>query len=879
MPLVLAFAQSCALAESLSLVLDGSQTCGLLSTPAKAPFNSLSEFRYEFRIHDFRTNSALQRLFQGVEQIIRIEPNSSILRWYSFTDNMTVQVNLSGRKDIIIRLQRSMSRNLFILEMWNGDGSGYAVDRLPLAKNVPSREAGTLQLGADCQDLNTARDFLRAKVAYFRWSSSTLPPGSPPPAPSDSGDLLDFPFDGNLTNRGTQGISLRVSPAPEFVPTPSNPPVAIVKPPNALRVGDPLPLDGTQSIHLDGKIVSYRWSQLSGPTVLTIANPNAALTQATGTVEGIYSFRLEVTGNAGASAFAVMDASVFALDSKDRIQTPDPRVAFILGPMVAVRSKYTPWPWFDKTILDFGDKWGSQFSAAPPGETLHEGSVSLVKGSAEVTGTGTHFLTEYQNIPASDRYLVVHYPLGKGRTGRRMLFIRSVIDDLHLTTANGDIWDRDPVRSARFGVASSAELNAYENSNYYDQALVQYINFYRTGQTKYRDYARKIVDSRWRYAKTDQGRASPKQYAPRHVGMEGFLLRALDGRPEFWPYIEKYVRSHWDIWLGERRDYDLLYYGPREGGYMLLFGAYLAQLHPSEAIRQEFRSKIEDMAVNYFVRLQFPDGSWRHTDEGYWTGLAEQPFHTGLLLEALIATYQITENPAILVSILRSCDHLTAIYRPAPARGQWYNIYDDACPNGCGADTSSDGGSIREVRALNNTIIHAYGFAWMMTGLDQYRRQGDELFAATFGRAQGPGADAFAGLADFDEKQYNQSFRSSGRYLAWRLASTQPPAEAVQSQVAVLALTAPKTARLERLQLLVGASRQFSVLAFNKIGKPLKAPAVIWKSSNPAAVALDQRGVARGLALGQAQVSVSAGRLSSAPWKITVLPSPPRQQN
>ncbi len=36
--------------------------------------------------------------------------------------------------------------------------------------------------------------------------------------------------------------------------------------------------------------------------------------------------------------------------------------------------------------------------------------------------------------------------------------------------------------------------DAYHNANYYDQALVQYINYYRTGDVRFRDYARKFAD-------------------------------------------------------------------------------------------------------------------------------------------------------------------------------------------------------------------------------------------------------------------------------------------------------------------------------------------------------------------------------------------------
>ena len=35
----------------------------------------------------------------------------------------------------------------------------------------------------------------------------------------------------------------------------------------------------------------------------------------------------------------------------------------------------------------------------------------------------------------------------------------------------------------------------------------------------------------------------------RHAGIGGLILRALDGRPEMWDWINAYTRYHFDLWL------------------------------------------------------------------------------------------------------------------------------------------------------------------------------------------------------------------------------------------------------------------------------------------------------------------------------------------
>lgn len=65
---------------------------------------------------------------------------------------------------------------------------------------------------------------------------------------------------------------------------------------------DSILLDGSASSDVDGKIVSYKWLYVSGPTSFTIANSNLVKTRVYGLVQGLYKFALTVIDNNGLSA-------------------------------------------------------------------------------------------------------------------------------------------------------------------------------------------------------------------------------------------------------------------------------------------------------------------------------------------------------------------------------------------------------------------------------------------------------------------------------------------------------------------------------------------------------------------------------------------------
>ena len=196
----------------------------------------------------------------------------------------------------------------------------------------------------------------------------------------------------------------------------------------------------------------------------------------------------------------------------------------------------------------------------------------------------------------------------------------------------------------------------------------------------------------------------------------------------------------------------------------------------------------EDAAVNFFGRLQQADGSWRNNVDSEQVVNTEQPFMTGLYLESAVLLHQVTASATVKASlrdqITRSCRHLyrdayrgSEVVKDMPQyrwRGMFYywgggtTADPTAYVRGKGAQaTHGDRGMISQVRHGNSTIHHAFGYAYVITKDRTFLQMGDEIFGASFGDA----TDSLRNLAYVGGKEYDQTYRASGRYLAWRVAS------------------------------------------------------------------------------------------------------------
>nr|WP_308463752.1 PKD domain-containing protein [Chitinophaga nivalis] len=131
----------------------------------------------------------------------------------------------------------------------------------------------------------------------------------------------------NNNATATDRITVTVNPA-----LPGNkPPVAnagsnitLTLPDNATR------LDGSTSTDPDGTIVSYQWSQVSGPGKAVIADITGVGTAVSGLTAGIYVFELQIKDNDGASAYARVTVIVNRAANKSPVANAGADIAITL---------------------------------------------------------------------------------------------------------------------------------------------------------------------------------------------------------------------------------------------------------------------------------------------------------------------------------------------------------------------------------------------------------------------------------------------------------------------------------------------------------------------------------------------------------------------
>lgn len=358
-------------------------------------------------------------------------------------------------------------------------------------------------------------------------------------------------------------------------------------------------------------------------------------------------------------------------------------------------------------------------------------------------------------------------------------------------------------------------LNQYEvGLQYYDLPMSEYIVHRKTGDPAVLMYAQKAADSWWKHPGwIGEGRirkwpneASPP---PRHAGMGGLILRAMDGRPEMWDWIVGYTQAHLNIWLKSRLNNASLHVDIREGAFAFHYAVWVAKTLPDSyplqaggiatngaAIRTQLLADLDKITTDYYERLQYPCGCWRYNadlkdgDGGTLVGIT-QPFTIGLLLLAFADLHQITTSPVTKESlkrqILKAARHLyvdgmyrkddSVPYDPAKKwRCFWYLFHGGTTVNPAKFERGGwslpgvNANEVSDARQSIGPVVAIYGYAYSISGDSFFKTAGDELWDAAYN-----GTDGIRNLMNTDGKGFNQNCRRAGSYPVWAGQSAIPP--------------------------------------------------------------------------------------------------------
>jgi len=195
------------------------------------------------------------------------------------------------------------------------------VNAAPVVPGPPSANAGpdqTITLPTNSVTLSGSGSETNGTIVTYAWTQVSGPgtaaisvPGSPVTGVSG---LVQGIYEFRLTVTDNSGVTatdimfVTVNAAPAIPGPPSanaGPDQTITLPTNSVT------LSGSGS-ETNGTIVTYAWTQVTGPGTATINVPGSAATTVSGLVQGTYEFRLTVKDNSGVTATDVMFVTVKA---------------------------------------------------------------------------------------------------------------------------------------------------------------------------------------------------------------------------------------------------------------------------------------------------------------------------------------------------------------------------------------------------------------------------------------------------------------------------------------------------------------------------------------------------------------------------------------
>jgi hypothetical protein len=611
-----------------SITFNGSSQYATRTLSNSAPFTSVGAWRLDLRITNLGSGDAQGKFFAT---------DHFYIAWTTASNRLDIFIPTGGdfwvypgaftghTTDVTIRLQRDTANSRMTVEMWDSSSATPFFQRTETLSGTGNQNYGNTALGIG-NDGSGSNKF-GGRIAFARWYNSVVsyPSTSRPTLYANTANLLQYEFENSGNDSSGNSQTLTLTGTPTYNTTPTINPTANAGPDAGGRVaGVTFGLDCSNSSAGDaGPITTYAWTRTAGSG--TISSPSSASTNITGIGSGQSTFQCEV-GDGTNTDTDSLDVGVVALNADGTVEISDPDIALIIGPILPYNSTGSQvMPYYDANQEESYAIKRNLPSVAPRVDPV--GTLSVTNGSPTVTGSSTKFLTQVaQQSPGG-----VDIPL---RISGVSYIVSTVTNDTTLTlttnytgstTSGITDWDQDS------GAEASDLYVGYWN--YYDAALGAYTAYYRTGLTRWLTEADRLAEAWWSQAAFDYGaKAVDSSEAARQAAMGGLMIRAIRGKTEYWDFINRWLDYQFrSVWVTPRLNYPSLYFGLRDGGYALLYAVWLSQVLPDtfpeyangtlaaqtgtetdgDDLRADWFDDSINGAVNYYVRLQRADGSWR----------------------------------------------------------------------------------------------------------------------------------------------------------------------------------------------------------------------------------------------------------------------------
>lgn len=706
---------------SRSIALTTSNYLSSTTTPSGAPYNSITNIRFEFRIHNWTQATNYSHYFRSANFALRFVQNADQVLFTVWPDSSgAISISIAGRSDFIVRFQRDPANTRYTAEVWNADGTNYLSgtnSRSPM--NATTLSSESLEIG------DTYGGNISASLAYMRVYSTLVALGTRPSTTAD-GDLADWELEDNGNDASGNGINMStVHGSLSYADTPIVNPHANAGSTQVITKGTTLSLDGSSSFtNNQGASLTYAWTQQSGPVTGSIVSASSATTDVTGLTDfGTYVFRLTVSDGVGTDQYADVTVGAVTVDSHNVTQDMSARMREMIGPVTKWGT--TAWSWYDIAEMANGDVLGAGLVLPASGGTALSGTVTLSPcngcpsevNPVTVTGSGTTFTSDF----TVGDYIWIWWdpPSEAAGSGRAWFTVVTITDDTHMILSN--YYHRLPLGTysgVQYSKPTAADLQGWghgypgtNNWNFYDNVLAFYRLYYRTGIDTYRTYARNLADAWWQYS-LDYGYEDNFLWI--FKSLLGMMVRAEDGgSASMWPGLATYLEAKTTfnaLSAPVAQGYSI---DARERGYEMEFDAMLAMMSPDSGVRSTMCGYVTK-GVNYlFAPAQWDDGGWYNdtyaANAGYpYAGPGSFPWHMGvsanglaMAVEAMGPSYcnDATTRATALATLKKALDYIYTIGRDSVARGEYYstNFYANGqpgtYPDGATTETGTVSGS------------------------------------------------------------------------------------------------------------------------------------------------------------------------------------------